>query len=113
MGSYLDIENVTAGMENKVKQALKYKTGRFTWQVRFNTPLDARTVNNVNLYVTDSTQNPLKTSINYDSLNNVIEIEPLEAYAQHESYILNITTAVKSKGGNNLKTPIQIQFKID
>ena len=113
MPKYLDIENVSQGMEDKVKQTLKFKTGKFTWKVKFNTPLDPRTVNNVNLYVTDTNKQPLLTSIHYDTLNNIIEIEPLEAYAQHESYILNITTAVKSKGGNNLKTPIRIQFKID
>ena len=113
MPKYLDIQNVSQGMEDKVKQTLKFKTGKFLWKVKFNTPLDPRTVNNVNLYVTNMEKQPLLTSIHYDTLNNIIEIEPLEAYAQHESYILNITTAVKSKGGNNLKTPVQLQFKID
>lgn len=113
MAKYLDIENVSQGMEDRVKQNLKFRTGKFTWKVKFNTPLDPRTVNNVNLYVTNTAKKPLLTSIHYDTLNNIIEIEPLEAYAQHESYILNITTAVKSKGGNNLKTPVRIQFKID
>ena len=113
MPKYLDIENVSEGMENKVKQTLKFKTGIFLWRVKFNTPLDPRTVNNVNLYVTDMEKQPLRTAINYDTLNNIIEIEPLEAYAKHESYVLNISTAVKSKGGNNLKAPVRIQFKID
>lgn len=113
MGKYLDIENVSQGMEDKVKQNLKFKTGKFLWKVKFNTPLDPRTVNNINLYVTDMNQNPLSTAIHYDTINNIIEIEPLEAYAQHESYTLNVTTAVKSKGGNNLKTPVRLQFKID
>ncbi len=113
MSKYLDIENITKGMEDKVKENLKFKTGKFYWQVKFNTPLDPRTVNNVNLFVTDSSQVPLKTAIFYDVLNNTIEIEPLAAYAKNESYTLNITTAVKSRGGNNLKTPVKIQFKID
>lgn len=113
MPNYLAIENVSEGMQDKVKQNLRFKTGKFQWKVKFNTPLDPRTVNNVNLYVTDTNKNPLQTSINYDTLNNIIEIEPLEPYVQHESYVLNITTAVKSKGGNNLKTPVRIQFKID
>ena len=37
----------------------------------------------------------------------------MEAYAQNESYILNITTNVKSLNGKPLKKPIQVQFKID
>ena len=58
----------------------------------------------------------IKTSIlrsRIDSLENEIEIEPMEAYAQNESYILNITTNVKSLNGKPLKKPIQVQFKID
>lgn len=110
---YLDIESVSEGMENKIRQDLKFRTGNFIWRVRFNIPLDPKTVNNVNLYVTSLNLVPLKTAIRYDSLNNEIEIEPLEPYAEHESYVLNITTDVKSQGGNNLKKPVQIQFKID
>ncbi|MEG1741674.1 MAG: Ig-like domain-containing protein [Acetivibrio sp.] len=113
MHKYLDIHNISQGMEDKVRQDLKFKTGRFLWKVKFNTPLDPRTVNNVNLYVTNSSQTPLSTSIHYDTLSNIIEIEPLEPYAQNEVYTLNISTAVKSKGGSNLKTPVQLQFKID
>lgn len=113
MANYVDIESVSEGFENKVAQDLKFRTGKFVWKVKFNIPLDPRTVNNVNLFVTTIGQNPLKTDIRYDTFSNTIEIEPLEAYAQQESYILNITTAVKSKGGQKLKAPIRLQFKID
>lgn len=113
MANYIDIESVTEGLEKRVAQDLKFRTGKFVWKVKFNIPLDPRTVNNVNLFVTTLGQSPLRTDIRYDSLNNTIEIEPLEAYAQQESYILNITTAVKSKGGQKLKAPIRLQFKIE
>lgn len=113
MANYVDIESVSPGFENKVKQDLKFRTGKFVWRVRFNIPLDPRTVNNVNLFVTTLSQSPLRTNIFYDTLTNTIEIEPLEAYAQQESYILNVTTSVKSKGGQQLKAPIKIQFKIE
>jgi hypothetical protein len=110
--NYVEIESVSGEAPQKVKQNLKFKTGNFIWKVKFNTALDPKSVNNVNLYVTSLNLAPLKTSINYDVLNNTIEIEPLEPYAQNESYILNVTTKVKSKNGKNLKNPIQIQFKI-
>lgn len=109
---FIDIEEISDGVENRVKQDLKFKTGKFVWRVKFNTPLNPQTVNNVNLYVTGVNQSPLKTTIKYDTINNIIEIEPLEPYAQNESYILNITTNVKSKGGQNLKKPIKIKFKL-
>lgn len=113
MANYVDIESVSSGMENKIRQDLKFRTGKFVWRIKFNVALDPKTVNNVNLNVTTSNGSPLLTEIRYDTLNNIIEIEPLEAYAQHESYILNVTTEVKSKGGQNLKAPVQLQFKID
>ncbi len=46
-------------------------------------------------------------------MDNEIEIEPLEPYAQNESYILNITTNVASAGGKRLREPLQVQFKIE
>lgn len=110
--NYLEIESTSENVASMVKQDLKFKTGKFIWRVKFNTALDPSTVNNVNLYVTTLSQSALKTSITYDSLNNMIEIEPLEPYTQNESYLLNITTKVKSKGGKNLKQPIQVQFKL-
>lgn len=113
MANYLEFESMTEGLESKVYQDMKYKTGNFIWKIRFNTPLDPKTVNNVNLYVTSLNLSPLKTAIRYNSLENEIEIEPLEPYAQNESYILNITTNVTSLGGKPLKQPLQVQFKID
>ncbi len=113
VSNYLDIEAMSDGLEDKVKQNLRFKTGKFVWRVKFTTPLDARTVNNVNLFVTSADGKILNTSIHYDAESSVIEIEPLEAYAQHESYTLNITTKVQSRGGQKLKAPVRLQFKID
>ena len=110
--NYLDIESVTDGYQDKVQQNLKFKTGKFVWQIRFNTPLDPTTVNNINLYVTTATMSPMSTNITYDASMNLIEIEPLDSYTKDESYILHITTNVKSRGGKTLKKPIKIQFKL-
>ena len=101
MTDYLSIEGMTEDLEGKVKQDLKYKTGNFLWKVKFNVPLDPKTVNNVNLYVTTENLSPLKTAIRYNSLENIIEIEPLEPYAQDETYVLNITTNVTSLSGES------------
>lgn len=110
--NYLDIESVTDGYQDKVQQNLKFKTGKFVWQIRFNTPLDPTTVNNINLYVTTAAMSPMSTNITYDASMNLIEIEPLDSYTKDESYILHITTNVKSRGGKTLKKPIKIQFKL-
>ena len=110
--NYIDIEAVSGGTPNLVKQNLKFKTGKFVLRVKFTAPLNPSTVNNMNLYVTKLDGSSLKTSIQYDSINNYIEIEPLEAYAQNESYILNITKNVESKGGQRLKEEIRLRFKL-
>lgn len=110
--NFLEIEGVSNGMENLVKQNLKFRTGKFVWRIKFTAPLNPATVNNMNLYVTTLEEKPLKTSIRYDSVNNYIEIEPLEAYAQNESYILNVSRNVESKGGQKLNNDIRLRFKI-
>lgn len=106
------IESITQNVQDKVKQSFRFRTGKFVWRIKFTAPLDPATINNKNLYVTTLNQVPLKTYIRYDTINKYIEIEPLEAYSQNESYILTITRNVKSKGGKNLKTPVTLQFKI-
>ena len=42
----------------------------------------------------------------------MIEIEPTQAYAEGVFYYLNISTKVRSRGGQQLKKPIQIKFKL-
>lgn len=109
---FISIEAVSGGMQDKVKQTLKFRTGNFVWRVKFSAPLKPATINNRNLYVTSTNQVPLKTYIRYNSIDKYIEIEPLEPYAQNESYILTITKNVMSEGGKHLKEDIQVQFKL-
>lgn len=108
--NYLEIES-TSGLDQTVKQTLKFKTGNFIWRIRFNTALDPQTVNNTNLAVS-SPSGPLKTNIRYDALKNEIEIEPLEPYAKEETYTLHISKRVTSRGGKPLKEDVEVQFRL-
>lgn len=110
--NFITIESVTGGVKNRVKQDLKFKTGSFVWRIKFTAPLNPSTVNNRNLYVTSLNQIPLPTNIRYDTVDNYIEIEPLAPYEKNESYLLHVTTNVKSKHGQMLHNPITIQFKV-
>ena len=111
--NFINFESVPDDMEGKVKQNLKFKTGKFVWRVKFTAPLDPATINNMNLYVTSIIDHtPLKTAIHYNTETNEIEIEPLEAYAKDSSYILHISKRVRSVGGQNLKSDISLQFKV-
>ena len=110
--NFITIESIKGSVKNRVKQSLKFKTGNFVWRIKFTAPLNPATVNNRNLYVTSLNQVPLQTNIRYNSADNYIEIEPLAPYAKNESYLLHVTTNVKSKHGQNLQNEITIQFKV-
>ncbi len=110
--NYIEILSVSEGSESKVKQDLKFKTGKFVWRVKFTAPLNPATVNNNNLYVTDSKGTLLNTIIKYDAQKKVIEIEPTGAYAQLETYTLNVSRRVESQGGQKLKEEVQVRFNV-
>lgn len=110
--NYITIESVTSEVKDKVKQSLKFKTGDFVWRIKFTAPLNPATVNNKNLYVTSMNQTPLLANIRYDSVNNYIEIKPLEPYNKNESYLLHISRDVKSKKGQKLSSDITLQFRV-
>lgn len=110
--NYIKIESVTGGVKNRVKQNLKFKTGNFVWRIKFTAPLKSSTINNKNLNVTTLNNTPLLTSIRYDTVNNYIEIEPLEPYNRDESYLLHVSSNVQSRRGQELANDITIQFKV-
>lgn len=110
--NFVNIESVSSDVKSKVRQTLKFRTGNFVWRVKFSSPLNPSSVNNQSLYVTSLNQTPLKTIIRYDTINQYIEIEPIEPYAQNESYILTITKRVRSQGGKYLKDDVKIQFSL-
>ncbi len=110
--NFIEIEDIPKGYENRVKQNLSFKTGKFVWRCRFSTALDPSTITSENLYVESETGYRLNTKFTYNDATMEIEVEPLEAYAQDTDYYLNITTKVKSRGGQNLKEPVQIKFRL-
>lgn len=109
---YIEIEDIPKGYENRVKQNLSFKTGKFVWRCKFTTPLDPATITSHNLFVQSETGDVLETKFHYDDASMEIEVEPLTPYAQNTDYYLNITTKVKSRGGQHLKEPIQIKFRL-
>lgn len=109
---FINIDTPEGVDSKQVRQNLKFKTGKFVWRIKFSAPLDPATVNNTNLFVTSIEGDKLKTSIHYNSETHEIEIEPLEAYAKDSSYNLNVTTAVKSVGGQSLRQPVKVPFTV-
>ena len=110
--NFIEIEDVPKGYENRVKQNLSFKTGKFVWRCRFTTALDPSTITSDNLYVESESGARMATKFKYNDETSEIEVEPLEPYAQETDYYLHITTKVKSKGGQNLKEPVQVKFRL-
>ena len=109
---YIEIEDVPKGYEGRVRQNLSFKTGNFVWRCRFTTALDPATITSDNLYVENESGAKMATKFKYNDETMEIELEPLEPYAQDTDYYLHITTKVKSKGGQTLKEPIQVKFRL-
>lgn len=110
--NFIEIDDVPKGYENRVRQNLSFKTGKFVWRCRFTTALDPSTITSENLFVESETGSRMSTKFTYNDANMEIELEPLEPYAQDTDYFLNITTRVKSRGGQNLKEPVRIKFRL-
>lgn len=110
--NFIEIADVPKGYENRVRQNLSFKTGKFVWRCRFTTALDPSTINSENLFVESETGKRMDTKFTYNDATMEIEVEPLDAYAKDTDYMLNITTRVKSRGGQHLKEPIQIKFRL-
>lgn len=110
--NYIEIEDIPKGYENRIRQNLHFKTGKFVWRCRFTTALDPSTITSDNLFVTNESGQRLNMRITYNDAAMEIEVEPIEPYAQNTNYFLNITTKVKSRGGQRLKEPVQIKFRL-
>ena len=110
MPNYLNIVNVSGEDKRLVKQDLKFRTGKFIWRIVFNIPLNPATVNNDNLMVYTSQGTLVDTKISYNPDLHAIEIEP--TYASGENYTLHVTKKVESKGGQNLKNEIDLEFVV-
>jgi len=112
MANYITIESISGSRKDLIKQDLKQRTNQFVWRIKFSIPLNPATVNNKNIYITTVDNAPLLTNIRYDSVNNYVEIEPLEPYNRNESYLLHVTSNVESRKHKKLKKDITIQFSI-
>lgn len=107
--SYQD-ENLPTG--TVFREHLQNKNYNFSWQIRFSHELDPNTVNNTSMFVTDPNGNILNCKIIYNTMENYIEIRPLEHYQPSSTYTLTITTRVRAVNGKSLKEDIVFPFSI-
>jgi len=82
------------------------------WYIRFNIPLDEKSVNENSMEVTDTEGYIMRTDISYRTNDNRIVISPLDSYEEQRYYLLKISKKVRSAKGQYLKTVISILFKL-
>ena len=99
-------------LAEKVKINLPDASEPVFWYIKFNTELDAVSVNHKSMRVTEENGYILETEITYDTKKHLIVIKPIDPYEEGIYYILTISKKVSSKGGNKLRRDIYILFKI-
>ncbi len=100
------------GLKDKVKIDIPSDTGIIYWYIKFNIPLDEKSVSYRTMEVIDTDGYVMRTDISYDSKLNAIVISPLDTYEQNIYYILSISENVRSARGQNLRSKIHIMFKL-
>ena len=99
-------------LKDKIKVDLDGELDTVYWYIRFNVPLDEKTVSHKSMDVTDTEGYIMRTDIHYNKEINRIVITPLDSYEQNRYYLLNISNKVRSAGGKQLRVPIHIMFKL-
>jgi mannosyl-glycoprotein endo-beta-N-acetylglucosaminidase len=81
------------------------------WTVKFNLELDGNTINSTNVLVKNSSGKEMKTTISLGKDNkSLIIYPPVGGYIPGTTYSVELSTAVKSKNGNNLSNPTKMNF---
>ncbi|MDR1067385.1 MAG: tetratricopeptide repeat protein [Clostridiales bacterium] len=99
-------------LKKKIKVDSPNDFNKTMWFVRFNIPLDERTVSSKTMNITDLDGYIMSTDILYNRANNVIVISPIDSYEDDVYYLLNISKKVMSSRGKKMRTKIHILFKI-
>lgn len=82
------------------------------WYIKFNLPLDEKSVSKNTMKVTDINGYIFETKTIYNKELELVIIEPLDVYKEEEYHILHIKKELRSKNLKNLRNDIQILFKV-
>lgn len=106
------IASSNPSLQNKININIEDGADRVYWYIKFNIPLDGTTVSYHTMCVKDTDGYIMRTAITYAEEKNMIVVSPLDSYQQGRFYILTISQDVKSAGGNNMKSEVNILFKL-
>lgn len=84
-----------------------------TWTVTFNTPMDEQTIHNDAVRVTSLQGEEIQTELEMTDEKTLKVYSPTEGYVPGSSYILYISSDVKSKEGKALQDEVVLDFTIE
>lgn len=83
------------------------------WTVRFTLPLDIKSVNRDNIYITDDSNNPVNTTLTRSTDGTSVQVKPSTAYTVGKKYWLFIGGGLTADNGQNALTqPIAAPFLV-
>lgn len=78
------------------------------WNIKFNMNINEETINEDNVFITDSNNTKIQ-SIVYWSEFDTVTIIPIDNYSPNETYTIHIKD-IKSKSGDSLKEEVTMNF---
>lgn len=83
------------------------------WTVRFNLPLDTKSVNRDNIYITDDSNNPVNATLTRSTDGTSVQVKPSAAYTVGKKYWLFVGGGLTADNGQNALTqPIAAPFLV-
>ncbi len=83
-----------------------------TITLAFNSKLNEDTVNDMNVFVSDSNNNDIWIDLSLSNTEELIYLVPKNRLYNNDFYTLNISTDLKSKGGNHLSMAKNFPFYV-
>lgn len=108
----LKVDSSQKEINKKVKNEIENTEEKIYWYIKFSQPLDPQSVSKKTMTVTETNGYIFDTEIIYNKSLELIIIEPLDIYKEEEYYILHIKKEVRSEQMKNLKSDINILFKV-
>ena len=112
MDNKFRVASTVSDIKDKIRINIDEDADTIYWYIKFNLRLDKSSVTNDTCEVIDTDGYLMRTYIAYDPERDYIVVSPIDTYKNNMYYILTITEQVKSEGGNNLKRPVHILFKL-
>jgi hypothetical protein len=85
-----------------------------TWRVKFSKAVDPESINQQNIMVLDSKDEPVEIDVKADAESDkIIRITPKEQYIKGEHYRLYLGAGLSSSTGNSLSKGILLRFNVE